>query len=255
MKKITSLTFLLLTAVLFTNAQNIPNPSFEDWQNYSLGERPISWNTSDSVIYANGFGHSAVREATDICNLTYSLKLISCGFGTLAAPGVATNGIIAGSLSSYTVSGGSPDTARSKFLNGCVKYTPTSTTDKAVISAFLFRWNAAAGQRDTVAYTVDSISEALTLTSFNYPFTYLDYQNQPDTILVLLQSSKAVFNASVGSSMIVDNLSLSGWVGINETNSPVKSVKIFPMPTNQESESNPDRARLTFSSLACSAPE
>jgi hypothetical protein len=234
MKKITTFTFLLMTVALMSNAQNIPNPSFENWQSYSLGELPTSWNTSDSLTFANGAGHSAVKEGTDHCHLTFAIKLISCGIGFIAAPGVATNGIISGTVSSYTISGGSPDTARSRSFNGCLKYNPSAGTDKAVISAFLFRWNSVAGTRDTVAFSIDSVSSTPAMTTFNNEFIYRDYVNQPDTVLILLQSSPGLFNASIGSALIVDNLTLSGWVGINEANSPVKSMQIFPMPANQE---------------------
>jgi len=233
MKKITTITFLLLM-VSVAKSQNIPNPSFETWQNYSLGETPTSWNTSDSVIFANGFGHSAVKEVTDHCHLNFAIKLISCGFLNIAAPGVATNGVISGTVSSYTITGGSPDTARSKAFNGCFEYNPTAGTDRGVISAFLFRWNGVTGVRDTIAYTIDSVTSTPTMTTFNNEFTYLDFVNQPDTILILLQSSRGVFDASIGSNLIVDNLTLTGWVGINEAGSPIKSVKLYPMPANQE---------------------
>ncbi len=235
MKKITLLTFLFLIGTRITNAQNIPNSSFENWVSYDMGEKPISWNTSDSLTAHNGLGHSAVKESSDFCDLIYSIKMTSIGFGTITGPGVATNGVITGNVSSYSASGGSPDTARSRFISGCVKYIPAGAgTDKGVISAFLFRWNAATSTRDTIAYSIDSITTALALTSFSYPFIYRDWVNQPDTALIILQSSPALFNASIGSSMTVDNLALSGWVGINEANSVVKVVKLFSLPVSNE---------------------
>ena len=232
MKKIALFTFLLLTVAL-VRAQNIPNPSFEDWRTYTDGEIPESWNTSDSLIYSFLNSHTAEKEISDHCHLSYAIKLTSRGSFPLAVPGVATNGVIGGSLTAPTYSGGSPDTARSKYLNGCIKYNPTSGTDKAVISAFLFRWNSGAGRRDTVGYAIDSIGSTPSMTTFNQEFTYLDFDNQPDTIFIILQSSIGVFNASIGSSLVVDNLSLSGWVGIQEAGSPVKSMKLFPTPADR----------------------
>lgn len=235
MKKII-LVACMISGALFSGAQTIPNPSFEDWANYSLGERPVFWNTSDSLTVAVGAGHSAVKEATYKCDQSYAAKMTSIGITFPVAatgPGVITNGVITVNGLNYAASGGTPDTARSRFLSGCLKYIPAAPgTDKGVISAFLFRWNGTA--RDTVAYTVDTIETTLVMTNFNYGFNYIDFDNQPDTILIILQSSKGISNATAGSELTVDNLALSGWVGIDESASPVSSMKLFPMPANQE---------------------
>ncbi len=232
MKKIILVVFMI-SGVLFSSAQSILNPSFEDWVTYNLGERPVFWNTSDSLTASIGAGHSAVKEATDVCDLSYAVKMTSIGLFTLTGPGVVTNGVISGNASSYTVSGGTPDTARSKFINCCLKYIPAAPgTDNAIISAFLFKSNG--GSRDTIAYSINTIGTTLVMNNFSFGFHYIDFDNQPDTILIILQSSRGISDATVGSALTVDNLTLTGWVGIDDAASQVKSMKLYPIPANDE---------------------
>src|SRR5205085_10847541 len=101
---------LFVTLIAFANAYSqIPNPSFENWTPYTSGEYPTSWFTTDSTYLAYGAtAHSAVRELTDVCNLSYSVKLTSVLVSIAVGPGVATNGKITGIS---TITGGSPFTA------------------------------------------------------------------------------------------------------------------------------------------------
>jgi len=226
MKKIFTLLFISLLSFSVAFSQTIPNSSFENWIPYSSacasGERPTGWQTTDSLSVCYFAGHTAVKEGVDKCDALYSIKLTSV-ISPLKAPGVATNGI----LSATAASGGTPDTARSAQLTGCYKYVPQAG-DTGIISAFLFRWNGVS--RDTIA----SIRQLLlttvsTMTNFNFNFTYKDWSHQPDTVLIVLQSSPALNSAQANSTLIVDNLAMIGYVGINE-NKIIRSINIFPQP-------------------------
>src|SRR5690242_3660909 len=138
MKKI----FTLLTCLaIFSGAYSqIPNPSFETWQPYSgtnifsapfSGEYPTGWQTSDSTYQYYSGPRSAVKEATDICDASFSIKLTSVTALSNTGPGVATNGKITGLA---TISGGTPFTAMPGQFNGCYKYVPTGV-DSGRISA------------------------------------------------------------------------------------------------------------------------
>src|SRR5437867_469511 len=115
MKKIFTL-FAISLSLFSTAYSQIPNPSFETWTPYPSGEYPTFWATSDSAYVALGGAHSAVRELTDICNLSYSVKLTSVSVLGNQGPGVATNGKITGIS---TITGGSPFTARPLQFTGC----------------------------------------------------------------------------------------------------------------------------------------
>jgi hypothetical protein len=72
------------------------------------------------------------------------------------------------------------------------------------------------------------------MTSFSYNFAYNDWSNYPDSILIILQSSPAIGSIQSGSTLIVDSLGLSGFVGIDEKNSLIRNIRIFPQPALDE---------------------
>src|ERR1051326_2727253 len=130
---------LVITLAAFAGAYaQIPNPSYELWTTYSLGEYPTYWNTSDSAYQSIGGGHSAIRETVDKCDGNNALRLTSISvFVTNLLPGVATNGKL---VSPTLITGGSPFTARPLNFNGCYKYVPTGA-DTGRVTALLSRWN------------------------------------------------------------------------------------------------------------------
>jgi hypothetical protein len=238
MKSLLSL-LLIFFGILTVSAQNIPNASFENWYNYSLGKYPNSWTTSDSISVANSGGIS-VFDGTDAYDGTKSLHLKSVQVTILIqikGPGIATNGLISLNQSTFqfVFSGGSPDTARSRFLTGWYKYLPTNSGDAAVVQAYLFKNNGIT--RDTVAKGTMEISGTVsTYTQFVLQMNYLDFTVQPDTCLIILQSSRGLNdpNIGVGTEFIVDSLGFSGFVGIDELKNSVSDVKIFPSPADNE---------------------
>lgn len=243
MKRISLLAgFLWTTVVVF--AQSIPNNSFENWVQYSaVGERPTDWSTLDSLTMAlsGNVTHCAVK-STDARTGSYAIRMTTSSvtvfpFGTVIAPGAATNGRINATLASYTFDGGSPTTVRSKFFQGYYKYTPSSAIDGAVFTVALFRRNAITGNRDTIALGSDTLLGAVnTYTPFSVQLQYFDWVNNPDSCLILLQSSKAINDATlgVGSELFVDDLSFFGTVDIEEASSPVSEWSVYPSPASQD---------------------
>jgi hypothetical protein len=225
--------------IVFSNsfAQTILNNSFENWTTYFgtggafTGEYPTNWTSSDSLYQAlAGAGvHSAEREISDHCNLLYSVKLTTISALGQVGPGVATNGRVTGI---NTVAGGSPDTARSAQFSGCYKYTAAGT-DSGFVTAFLFKWNTTTHVRDTIGVARLNTKTTSGITNFAQPFMYKDYSRRPDSLLIILSSSQGLNLGVAGSKLVVDNLSLSGYVGIAENISSVKSVRIFPSPATE----------------------
>ncbi len=213
----------------------IPNASFESWYTYALGEYPTGWTTSDSVAAALGGGNNVFKgnDPSD-GNLSMHLKSVNTTFG-IKGPGMATNGLVEFSGGAFVFSGGSPDTVRSRFLNGVFKYNPTNPNDEGQISVTLLRDSA--GVKDTIAYGVTTFNGAFTTyTPFTTTLNYYDWTHNPDTCLIIIQSSRGIndVNLGVGTELVIDTLNFTGTVGIEEANDVINLVNIFPTPAHNQ---------------------
>ena len=239
MKTLLTILFIFF-GIFFSSAQNIPNASFENWHAYSLGEYPDSWSTSDSVSVANGGGTSVFKSAVDPYHGTYSIHLKSVqisffGF-PVKGPGIATNGQVNLVGSNFQFSGGSPDTGRSRFFTGRYKYTPQNAADAAIVKVFLLKNNGTL-PRDTIAAGLwENSGTVSTYDQFVIPMIFRDFLTQPDTCLIILQSSRGINDPAlgVGSEFVVDSLGFSGFVDVDELKNAISSVNIFPTPAQNE---------------------
>ena len=234
------LVVLIFFVALSASAQNIPNASFENWHSYSLGEYPDWWATSDSVSAANGGGASVFKSSADPYDGIYSLHLKSTQITIIvfqvSGPGIATNGQVNFVGGNFEFSGGSPDTARSRFFTGRYKYIPQNPADAAIVKVFLFK-NNGTSPRDTIAAGLWEHTGAITTyDQFVIPMIYHDYITQPDTCLIILQSSRGINDPGlgVGSEFIVDSIGFAGFVGIDEFKNSISSVNVYPMPAQNE---------------------
>ena len=227
------LTLLLMGTMLFANAQVIPNASFENWTPYNLGEYPTGWTTSDSIAVSYGGGNS-VFKGTDAHDGAFSMHLKSVQITfiiTIKGPGVATNGIILNNNFNFTFDKGVPDTSRSRVFSFWYKYDNSfNTADAGIVKVAKLRNTS--GTRDTIAVGFAEINPAASYTMFSLPLVYKDFQNQPDTSIIIFQSSRALNDPTcgVGNVLVVDSVSFGGFVGINEVNSVINGVRIYPQP-------------------------
>jgi hypothetical protein len=238
MKTLLSLLFIAFAASL--SAQDIPNASFENWVPYANGEYPSSWTTSDSISY-NYNGGNNVTKGTDPYDGSFSMHLksvqIQVGPFQVTGPGIATNGLINFNSSTFTFefSGGSPDTVRSRFLVGSFKYAPTNTNDSGFIRVILLKDSV--GIKDTIAQGMSMFAGNVgSYTPFSTILYYNDYRRQPDTCLIIIQSSKGINdpNIGIGTELVVDSLGFEGTVGVNELSDAITNVNIFPTPASNQ---------------------
>ncbi len=233
-------TLLLSVFSLFVaSGQNVPNAGFENWHGYTFGEYPDSWSTSDSVSFANG-GGTSVFKSTDAFDGTYCLHLKSTQITIIifqvTGPGIATNGQVNLVGNNFVFSGGSPDTARSRFFTGWYKYNPLNPADAAIVKVYLFNNNGVT-PRDTIAAGLWEHTGAVsTYDQFVIPMIYRDFVTPPDTCLIILQSSRGISDPTlgIGSEFVVDSLGFSGFVGVNELKNAISSVNVFPTPAKNE---------------------
>ena len=236
----TLFTVLLFVFILsVASAQNVPNASFENWHGYTFGEYPDSWTTSDSVSFANG-GGTSVFKSTDAFDGTYCLHLKSTQITIIifqvTGPGIATNGQVNLVGNNFAFSGGSPDTARSRFFTGRYKYNPLNPSDAAIVKVYLFNNNGVT-PRDTIAAGLWEHTGAVSnYDQFVIPMVYREFVTPPDTCLIILQSSRGLNDPSlgIGSEFVVDSLGFSGFVGVNELKNAISAVNVYPTPAKNE---------------------
>ncbi len=231
---------MFFIGVLTSSAQNIPNASFENWYSYTFGEYPDLWSTSDSISFANGGGTTVFKSDVDPYDGAYSLHLKSTQITIIifqvTGPGIATNGQVNLVGNNFEFSGGSPDTARSRFFTGWYKYNPLNPNDAAIVKVFLFNNNGTT-PRDTIAAGIwEHTGTVSSYDQFVIPMVYRDFVTQPDTCLIILQSSRGLNdpNLGIGSEFVVDSLGFSGFVNVDELKNAISSVNIFPSPALNE---------------------
>jgi hypothetical protein len=221
----------LLTLIAFVSKAQIPNASFETWNPQGAGEVPAFWMTSDSLSRALGGGASVYKDV-DPFDGTYSMHLKSVNTAVnIKGPGVATNGVISFTGSAFAFNGGSPNSIRAKFLTGYFKYNPTVANDSAMVTVVMLRNNA--GNRDTIAVGMDRFGgQTAAYTPFTTTLNYRDWVNNPDTCLIIIQSSLAINdpNLGVASEFVIDSLNFAGTVGIEEASDVINSVTLYPTP-------------------------
>lgn len=241
MKK--SILLLSLLAITFYSfGQGVPNGSFETWTPFAAsggtGEYPTGWVTTDSITKANG-GVQSAWKGTDFFDGAFSLHLKTSqityfGF-QLRGPAIATNGLVQLVGSSFVFSGGSPEINRPRYYSGNYKYSQGAVGDSGEVSVVLYRRNPGTGSRDTIAAGILSITPSVNYSPFLVQMNYRDFVNAPDTCFILLQSSIGTINGStvaLNSELVVDSMNVIGTVGIDETNSAIKSLSIFPNPSS-----------------------
>lgn len=237
MKYLLTLIFLGFTVV---NAQNIPNASFEDWTNTgNAGDSLHGWMSSERTVRNYG-GSNSVFKGTDPYDGAFSIHLKNVQIAPfpglfIKGPGTATNGLInfnSGTFQ-FTFTGGSPDTSRSRTLSYWYKYNNSANAaDVGIIRIAKLRYNSSTGIRDTIAWASDTVSAATAYTFRTVQLQYKIWNQQPDSVLIILQSGRGLNDPTIGldDELVVDSIGFAGWVGIEDQLSSVKGVRMFPQP-------------------------
>jgi hypothetical protein len=230
----------LLSCVSLSFGQALVNPSFETWTSFvasgGVGEYPTGWTTTDSITKANG-GVQSAWKGTDFYDGNYCLHLKTSqitylGF-PITGPAIATNGKVNLVGASFVFTEGSADTNRARYYSGRYKYTPAASTDSGLVSVFFLKRNGA--NRDTIATGYTSLEPSATYRQFMVMMYFRVWTDQPDTSLILIQSSKGTINGAtvaLGSELVVDSLNATGFVGIEELEGDVKSFTVYPSPAS-----------------------
>lgn len=208
--------FLLITVLflsLYIQAQQLPNPGFENGTNISMAD---GWNSINSlVVIPNVYPFLRVADAHS--GQYGALLTTVSGFGT-TIPGVLS----LGHVEMGNVSGGIPFSSRPDYLDIYYKHPTTGNAQAHVVFT-----KYSAGKRDTIAYggfMADSDVNQYILKKI--PIHYFS-SAQPDTMNVVFLTDPSVS----GDSLFIDDLQFDYLNAIGTINAKVE-MKVFPNPSN-----------------------
>lgn len=227
MKKQTILAIALTFTAVISNAQTVPNGSFEAWSNPNGYLVPNDWETLNDMTSAAGV-YTATRGGT---SSDYYLKLTSqnvTGMGVM--PGIAVSGML--DMGNLTALSGFPFAYRPVAFTGKWQYMGNSGNDIGYVKVFLTKWNSTMNMRDTIGYVSQDLNGmVMSWSNFTLPFTY-NSTDIPDSCIIALSASGP--NPEAGSYLYVDNLSFSGITTGVENTEITGTFRIFPNPANHE---------------------
>ena len=219
---------------LNANAQTQPqNAGFENWESIGLGEDPTNWSSFNEF---NIYNVPVMSFKTIEANSgTYALRIIS---DTATIPPPFGNSVLDTVMGIVTLGSldlnnpGIPYTDKPAAINAYVKGTVMPTGSNFLI-AKLSKWNSILNQRETVGQAIFVMQTSVAnytpvSAAFNYTLSYT-----PDTLVIMMLTGEGGSSGHImpGNEFFIDDISLSGLVGINEI-SQNANLNVFPNPSN-----------------------
>ncbi|MES2139322.1 MAG: T9SS type A sorting domain-containing protein [Bacteroidota bacterium] len=231
MKK-TMITFMFLTSLIL-NAVSQANGGFENWITEFGYQTPENWQTLNFLSIFSPPNPLSAFKATGIDKHSgnSALKLKTIFVNNNPVPGSINDTIgyvFTGkiSISPPSLKLGVPYVGRPEKLEFWAKYLPVGT-DLAAVTVILQKWNGTA--TDTIARTDIIIDSTIIYTLFQSDLIYQSSE-LPDTLIIGFSPSYKQSIARVGSTLYLDDVALTGWVGIEEKNIYSDKVNVFPNP-------------------------
>jgi hypothetical protein len=235
MKTLFTLVALFITFSIVAQTQ-IPEGGFDNWTpspSNTYYEPSGGWWTTLNSLELLG-GPVTVSPSTDMHSGTHAAKLETLEWGTLLLSGLLAAGEFI--TTAPFIEQGRPFTDLPSKIKGWYKYTPVNG-DSAGVVAILTRFNTGTNSQDTIAEAIGAIKNAATTyTQFEFDFDYSITGTDPDTIILVFVSSGdgGNFNGQVGSTLLLDDISLEYPSGIEESIAPEFTVDVFPSPASDE---------------------
>lgn len=219
------------------NCKAQPNGGFENWSPEFTYENPDNWQTFNFLVLTSPPNQLSAFKATGINKHSgnYGLMLKSIFVTNNPNPelitdtiGLAFKGKIG--LSPPSLKVGFPYSGRPEKLEFYSRYAPVGG-DSGSGGVYLRKWNGLA--HDTIGQGRISFSTTQYFTLFQVDITYSSSE-LPDSAVIFFSTSKDSTTARVGSILFVDDVALTGWVGIDKEDLYAEKVKIFPNPTKND---------------------
>lgn len=226
----------IILSLLFCKLSAQQNGGFEAWTPEFNYENPDDWQTMNLLNLTTPPNPVSSFKAVGIDKHSgnYALKIKSVHIVNNPTPGMipdtfgcAFKGKI--TISPVTFKAGYPYTSRPEKLEFYAKYSPVGN-DTAYAEVLLKRWTDTL--TDTIATGILNISASTVFNLYEVNLTYFK-DELPDSAVIVFYSSRDTLTARVGSTLYVDDVSFSGWVGLNEIKKPDK-VTVFPNPAKEQ---------------------
>jgi hypothetical protein len=200
---------------------------------YGLIENPDNWQTYNFLSLLSPPNPLSAFKAIgiDVHSGNYALKLTSIHVINNPVPtqiNDTTGGAFTGkiNLSPITYTYGFPYTGRPEKLEFWAKYAPVGA-DTAHSYVALTKWNGT--NHDTIATGLINMNATPVYSLFQINLTYRSTE-LPDTASIAFLSSSLNITARVGSTLFIDDVAFTGWVGIDQYDNNSSKVQLFPNP-------------------------
>ncbi|MDQ3046163.1 MAG: T9SS type A sorting domain-containing protein [Bacteroidota bacterium] len=225
MKKI--FLFLILTATVTSKAQFL-NGGFENWTpvtTYMTDTLPDQWWSLNC---------NTVKQTTDAAQGALATRIqgfMSCGI----AQGMLINGQYP--LSGNIIDAGTPVFGKPGFITGFYKFTGGAAGDSAEAIVILKKFNSFTGRHDTICMGSTALPPVSVYSPFTVNIIDLAPGINPDSILVIFNSSKYYSVDTINWEMpalYIDKLSLPpNFTGIEDQNILLMQSVPYPNPASE----------------------
>lgn len=240
MKALNILILSLLVGSALAQTQ-IPEGGFNNWTpniTNQYYEPAGDWWTTLNPLALLG-GPVTVYQTEDAHSGDYAAQLETKLWGDFLISGLLASGDFI--MTAPYIQNGRPYTETPSKFKVWYKYSPVNG-DSAGVGAILTKYNTDTGQKDTLATAVRAITSGTeTYTQFEIDFEYTIQAVNPDTLIIVFTSSGdgGNFQGEVGSTLIIDDVTLEYPSGLAENLMQEFSISCFPSPAT-------DRLSLEF---------
>lgn len=237
-KIIKNILVFVFCILLFHKNSAQPNGGFENWITEFSYETPEDWQTMNVLSLTTPPNPLSAFKASGIDKYSgfYGLKIQSVHVVNNPAPGgiADTLGVVFKgkiTISPISFKPGFSYSARPEKLQFYSKYNPVGD-DTAQVWVVLKKWNGVSA--DTIATGLLEIAATPIFGLFEIPLIYQSDSQYPDTADIAFFSSRDNFTARVGSTLFVDDVLFTGWVGTDEYTYNQENIKLYPNPVKNE---------------------
>lgn len=259
MKKLFTLAFIAVCSAS-ANAQ-VMNGGLEDWTTYTSDTasliQPNHWYGSDSLTYGLASmymlepAQQVFREDNNVNTGDHAAKLVSHDVGSLVgvAPGIIANGKINidGLSGEFSFIGGTSVTEKVAYIHAMVDYQPQGADVGAIFVQAVMEGQGVNGTDSVIGTGTLSIDGTSGYENMGIAIDYINQVDVPDLIQIAFFSSEEIGSGEEGSTMYVDDVSLTLASTVNNV---VKAagIKCFPNPVNDGvlNITNTNKEKLTL---------
>jgi hypothetical protein len=189
---------------VMTNAQSLPNGSFETWTTTGGYSEPTPWNTPNPTTAALGT-YTVIKETGIVKDGTASAKVQTKSVLGFQIPGLMTLGTFSINLATMEakIEGGVPFSWRPDSLKGFLQYEP-KFGDECFVGVLMLKQIGSAW--DTIGSgTFTSTNTLLSWTPFSLPIHYNSTETPTHLNVIILSSDRN--NPQPNSTLYIDQLS------------------------------------------------